>query len=73
MFKVRVGFCFSFPLRKTAPNCGFLLAWTKGYEYVDGVGEDVVQLLQNSFSRIGLNAIVLAIMNDSVGVLAGGR
>lgn len=72
-FKVKVGFCFSFPIRKTAPNCGILLAWTKGYDYTDGVGEDVVQLLQSSFHSIGLDARIYVIMNDSVGVLAGGR
>lgn len=71
--KVKVGFCFSFPITKTSPNCGLLVAWTKDYLIEDGIGEDVVKLLQDSCANLGLKIEVPVIINDSVGVLAGGR
>lgn len=39
----------------------------------DGIGEDVVKLLKDSCANVGLEIEVPAIINDSVGVLAGGR
>eukprot|EP00879_Flechtneria_rotunda_P019548 GHRR01020535.1.p1 GENE.GHRR01020535.1~~GHRR01020535.1.p1 ORF type:complete len:376 (+),score=140.95 GHRR01020535.1:786-1913(+) len=64
-----VGFCFSFAVEQTALNSGKLLGWSKGFD-VDGViGKDVVQLLSDALERAGKPCRVLALINDSVGVL----
>lgn len=64
-----VGFCFSFAVEQQALNSGKLLGWTKGFD-VDGVvGRDVVQLLSEALVRAGKPCRVLALINDSVGVL----
>ncbi|GMH44435.1 hypothetical protein BSKO_12387 [Bryopsis sp. KO-2023] len=71
--QVKLGFCFSFPMQKSAPDVGRLMTWTKGYEISDGIGEDAVQLLKESCERAGIAAQIPIIMNDTIGVLAAGR
>ncbi|WIA31832.1 hypothetical protein OEZ86_002699 [Tetradesmus obliquus] len=64
-----VGFCFSFAVEQQALNSGKLMGWTKGFD-VDGVvGKDVVALLSEALARAGKPCRVLALINDSVGVL----
>ncbi|KAF6256737.1 hexokinase [Scenedesmus sp. NREL 46B-D3] len=64
-----VGFCFSFAVEQHALNSGKLMGWTKGFD-VDGVvGKDVVQLMSDALVRAGKPCRVLALINDSVGVL----
>ncbi|XP_028794275.1 hexokinase-1 [Neltuma alba] len=68
-----LGFTFSFPVRQTSIAFGTLIRWTKGFNIVDAVGEDVVGELTKSFEKINLNMRVSALVNDTVGTLAGGR
>ncbi|KAF8070974.1 HXK1 [Scenedesmus sp. PABB004] len=64
-----VGFCFSFAVEQQALDSGKLMCWTKGFN-VDGVvGKDVVALLSDALTRAGKPCRVLALINDSVGVL----
>eukprot|EP00775_Hariotina_reticulata_P009697 gene9697-9856_t len=64
-----VGFCFSFAVEQTALNCGKLMGWTKGFDVEGVIGKDVVQLLSDALVRVGQPCRVLALINDSVGVL----
>lgn len=76
-----VAFTFSFPMMQTAIDAGTLIDWTKGFNCVDGVGEDVVATLQRSVDAAvadcdvdAVGAIrVVALANDTVGALAAAR
>lgn len=69
-----VGFCFSFPCEQTALDAGTLLKLTKRFENPGAVGIDPVAALRAAFGRAGEpRARVVALLNDSVGTLAGGR
>lgn len=68
-----MGLCISFPMMKTAPNRGLLLKWSKGFDIVDGVGEDVVQVFKDSCAALGLAIKVPIVINDSIALLASGR
>ncbi|TVU35153.1 hypothetical protein EJB05_17027 [Eragrostis curvula] len=82
-----LGFTFSFPVNQTSISSGTLIKWTKGFSingtgqafylvpkkiYVS-VGEDVVAELSRAMERQGLDMKVTALVNDTVGTLAGGR
>ncbi|KAL3535686.1 hypothetical protein ACH5RR_004147 [Cinchona calisaya] len=68
-----LGFTFSFPVRQLSITCGTLIQWTKGFSIEDTVGQDVVEELTKAMERIGLDMRVAALVNDTVGTLAGGR
>lgn len=69
-----VGFCFSFPCDQTALDAGVLLKLTKRFQNEGAVGKDPVAELRAAFARAGEPAAnVVALLNDSVGTLAGGR
>lgn len=68
-----IGFTFSFPVKQTSIDSGSLIKWTKGFAISDGVGKDVVQTLHEAIQRQGLDMRVAALVNDTVGTLAGGR
>ncbi|KAH7284080.1 hypothetical protein KP509_34G038600 [Ceratopteris richardii] len=68
-----LGFTFSFPVKQTSINSGYLIKWTKGFAIPDGVGKDVVQALHDAMKRRGLAMRVTALVNDTVGALAGAR
>ncbi|KAJ4958545.1 hypothetical protein NE237_025656 [Protea cynaroides] len=68
-----LGFTFSFPVRQTSIASGTLIKWTKGFSIEDAVGEDVVAELTKAMERKGLNMRVSALVNDTIGTLAGGR
>ncbi|KAI4347055.1 hypothetical protein L6164_007904 [Bauhinia variegata] len=68
-----LGFTFSFPVRQTSVASGNLIKWTKGFNIEDAVGEDVVEQLTKSMEKIGLDMRVSALVNDTVGTLAGAR
>ena len=69
-----VGFCFSFPCDQTALDAGVLLKLTKRFQNKGAVGTDPVEQLRAAFARAGEPAAkVVALLNDSVGTLAGGR
>ncbi|TYI48275.1 hypothetical protein E1A91_D13G236000v1 [Gossypium mustelinum] len=68
-----LGFTFSFPVRQTSISSGTLIKWTKGFSIEDAVGQDVVGELTKAMERIGLDMRVTALVNDTIGTLAGGR
>ncbi|KAI5662746.1 hypothetical protein M9H77_22069 [Catharanthus roseus] len=68
-----LGFTFSFPVRQLSIASGTLIKWTKGFLIEDAVGEDVVGELTKAMERVGLDMRVSALVNDTVGTLAGGR
>lgn len=68
-----LGFTFSFPVKQTSIAGGTLVNWTKGFSIEDAVGQDVVGELTKAMERVGLDMRVAALVNDTVGTLAGGR
>ncbi|KAF9601752.1 hypothetical protein IFM89_022866 [Coptis chinensis] len=68
-----LGFTFSFPVKQTSINSGTLLAWTKGSSIADVVGQDVVGELTKALERKGVDMRVVALINDTIGTLGGGR
>ncbi|KAF8407109.1 hypothetical protein HHK36_006234 [Tetracentron sinense] len=68
-----LGFTFSFPVRQLSIASGTLIKWTKGFSIDDAVGEDVVAELTKAIERQGLDMRVAALVNDTIGTLAGGR
>jgi hexokinase len=71
--KRELGFTFSFPCNQTAIDGGTLVRWTKGFKVSGTVGKDVVKLLSDALNRKGVDMRVAALVNDTVGTLAGGR
>jgi len=65
-----MGFTFSFPVKQTSINSGFLLEWTKGFSASGVPGADVVQMLNAAFDRKNVKIRVCALVNDTVGTLA---
>ncbi|KAG6662157.1 hexokinase-1-like isoform X1 [Carya illinoinensis] len=68
-----LGFTFSFPVRQLSISSGTLIKWTKGFNIEDVVGQDVVGELTKAMEKIGLDMRVAALVNDTIGTLAGGR
>lgn len=46
-----LGLTFSFPVKQTSVRSGVLIQWSKGFLVADGVGADVVALLQRAINR----------------------
>ncbi|KAI4388478.1 hypothetical protein MLD38_000801 [Melastoma candidum] len=68
-----IGFTFSFPVRQTSIDSGILIKWTKGFAVSGTAGKDVVACLNEAMVRRGLDMRVSALVNDTVGTLAGAR
>uniref|UniRef100_A0A2N9GIF9 Phosphotransferase n=1 Tax=Fagus sylvatica TaxID=28930 RepID=A0A2N9GIF9_FAGSY len=68
-----LGFTFSFPVMQSSIASGNLIRWTKGFSIDDAVGQDVVAELTRAMEKKGLDMRVSALVNDTVGTLAGGR
>ncbi|XP_051113248.1 hexokinase-1-like [Andrographis paniculata] len=68
-----LGFTFSFPVLQNSINSGTLIRWTKGFNIDDAVGQDVVEELSKALERKGVEMRVAALVNDTIGTLAGGR
>ncbi|XP_058074144.1 hexokinase-2-like [Magnolia sinica] len=68
-----LGFTFSFPVKQASSASGTLIRWTKGFSIEDAIGKDVVVELTKAMERQGLDMRVAALVNDTVGTLAGGR
>ncbi|KAM0945724.1 putative hexokinase [Dioscorea sansibarensis] len=68
-----IGFTFSFPVKQSSVASGALVKWTKGFNIIGMVGEDVVKELSRNMARQGLEMRVAALVNDTIGTLAGGR
>ncbi|KAI3844848.1 hypothetical protein MKW92_048528 [Papaver armeniacum] len=72
--KREIGFTFSFPVEQTSINKGTLIEWTKEFNIADTIGEDVVACLVEAMKEQGLDMFsVTALVNDTVGTLAGAR
>lgn len=69
--KREIGFTFSFPVKQTSIDSGILIKWTKGFAVSGTVGRDVVACLNEALERQGLDMRVSALVNDTVGTLAG--
>ncbi|KAK2398286.1 hexokinase-1 [Trifolium repens] len=69
--KREIGFTFSFPVKQTSIDSGILIKWTKGFAVSGTVGRDVVACLNEAIERQGLDMRVSALVNDTVGTLAG--
>nr|AAQ72423.1 hexokinase PpHxk1 [Physcomitrium patens]AAQ72424.1 hexokinase PpHxk1 [Physcomitrium patens] len=67
------GFAFSFPVRQTSVKSGIVIHWTKGFKVDDAVGKDIVKQFQDAISRSNHQIMISALVNDTVGTLAGGR
>ena len=68
--KHKIGFTFSFPVKKRNIASGVLLRWTKGFRAKGVEGKDVVKLLNESLARKELrNAKVTSLANDTVSTL----
>lgn len=68
-----IGFTFSFPVKQTSIDSGILIKWTKGFAVSGTAGKDVVACLNEAMERQGLDMLVSALVNDTVGTLAGAR
>lgn len=68
--KRELGFTFSFPIKQTSIDAGTLIKWTKGFAVEGTAGKDVVQALNEAMERRGLDMVVTALVNDTVGTLA---
>uniref|UniRef100_A0A5B6ZF86 Phosphotransferase n=1 Tax=Davidia involucrata TaxID=16924 RepID=A0A5B6ZF86_DAVIN len=71
--KREIGFTFSFPVKQTSIDSGILIKWTKGFAVSGTAGKDVVACLNEAMERQGLDMRVSALVNDTVGTLAGAR
>ncbi|OVA18579.1 Hexokinase [Macleaya cordata] len=71
--KREIGFTFSFPVKQNSIDSGILIKWTKGFAVSGTVGKDVVACLNEAMERRGLDMQVSALVNDTVGTLAGAR
>ncbi|CAN6481812.1 unnamed protein product [Victoria cruziana] len=71
--KREIGFTFSFPVKQTSIDSGILIKWTKGFAVSGTAGKDVVACLNQALERKGLDMRVSALVNDTVGTLAGAR
>lgn len=68
--KRELGFTFSFPIMQTSIDAGTLIEWTKGFAVEGTVGKDVVQALNKAMENRGVDMVVTALVNDTVGTLA---
>ncbi|PIA64622.1 hypothetical protein AQUCO_00100235v1 [Aquilegia coerulea] len=66
-----LGFTFSFPVKQTSINSGNIITWSKGFSIADAVGQDVVSELTKAMERKGVDMRVAALVNDTIGTLAG--
>lgn len=69
--KREIGFTFSFPVKQTSIDSGILIKWTKGFAVSGTAGRDVVACLNEAMGRQELDMRVSALVNDTVGTLAG--
>ncbi|PWA83296.1 hexokinase [Artemisia annua] len=68
-----LGFTFSFPVEQTSIDRGTLETWTKGFNIQDALNKDMVIELTEAMEEAGLDMRVAALVNDTVGTLAGGK
>lgn len=65
-----MGLTFSFPLMQKGLKVGVLERWTKKFNIAGVIGQDVVQLLNDSLSKRGdIKVNLVAVLNDTTGTL----
>ncbi len=69
----RVGFCFSYPMRKESAFDGTLKAWSKEVKAPGVLNEPICENLKNALSRLGCRDLHITIFNDTVSTLLAGR
>lgn len=67
--QIKVGFTFSYPCSLSSRKSGRLLEWTKDINVSGCIEKDPVQLLQQELTKIGVNARIVSMCNDSVSTL----
>ncbi|KAI3855317.1 hypothetical protein MKX03_026970 [Papaver bracteatum] len=70
---MELGFTFSFPVKQLSIAYGTLIRWTKGLSIDDAVDKDVVVELTKALDRQGIDMHVAALVNDTIGTLAGDK
>jgi hexokinase len=68
---LHLGLTFSFPVEQTALGAGRLLTWTKGFSATGAIGNDIVQLLQDSLDKKRVDCRCVALVNDVRFCLSG--
>ncbi|NP_001305619.1 hexokinase-1 [Solanum tuberosum] len=68
-----LGFHLLIPSNADFNNSGTIMRWTKGFSIDDAVGQDVVGELTKAMKEKVLDMRVSALVNDTVGTLAGGK
>ncbi|CAO3677162.1 unnamed protein product [Umbelopsis ramanniana] len=66
LFVYPMAISFGFAVEQTALNKGYIIALGHGFDYANGVGCDIVELIHIRFQRKGLSVRVVAIANDTV-------
>lgn len=70
--RLPLGFTFSFPMKQHSLDSATLVTWTKSFNCINVVDEDVVRMLRDSLHKLGqYNIDILAILNDTTGTLVG--
>ena len=68
-----IGLCYSFACRQNNIDHGEQIMWTKRFRGTGLLGMDVVQALRDEFAKAGIDAVIPALMNDSVASLVGAQ
>merc|ERR1719410_2346220 len=61
-----------FPIRKNRINEAILTEWSRDYNLPNVVGQDIVQLMQDSLDKYNIPCRIDAVCADSVGLLLSG-
>ena len=69
--EIKAGLTFSFAVNQLAINKGLQVAWSKGWDFPETIGKDIVELLETQLRARGVtNVRVIALVNDTVGTFA---
>ena len=67
--KIPMGFTFSFPTYNPTLNTGVLISWTKGFDVPNCEGQNITELMHQSFKKYDVPSKIDAVVNDTVGTL----
>lgn len=67
-----LGHTFSFAINSVSKNCATLVAFSKGFNLREAMGEDVNKCLEEAINRKGLKVKPVAILNDTTATLLSG-
>ncbi|MBI9102918.1 MAG: hypothetical protein JEY99_10915 [Spirochaetales bacterium] len=69
----RVGFCFSYPMRKESAFDGTLKAWSKEVKAPGVLNKPICENLKKALADLGCSDLHITIFNDTVSTLLAGR